>query len=197
MRFDRVHRHQFESGLQNNRRLAAARKAVQRDKDSWILFPEYVKHHTAEERVAAIDMGRVQWQIDDRNERAAKWRAVRRRLACFAEPLRTQLLRYWNSRSMVPGHPTYLAGMLYDAEIGRFDPEKAQRELDRCRLLGELTREVNHSLPLPLLPGTPNRELIFIQLHVARQVAQARMPHLFLPLECDEDADVFRILTAA
>ena len=36
------------------RKLAAARRAVQKEKDQYPLFPELLKHQTAEERLASI-----------------------------------------------------------------------------------------------------------------------------------------------
>lgn len=189
MRFHRTKRSEVV-GV-NNRRLAHARKAVDKDKASWALFPEFVKHKTPEERIQAIDTGKVQWEQDFRSRKAANWRQARARLNAFPEPLRSQLLSYWNSRTMLPGDPGYLAGLLHSAEVGRFDPEKAERELERCRVLGAVTREVCASVVVPILPGEPIREVSFLRSHVARQIAQARAPHLFPPLESGEEMDVF------
>jgi hypothetical protein len=43
------------------RKLAAARRGVQKEKDRYSLFPELRKHQTAEERPASIAGDREQW----------------------------------------------------------------------------------------------------------------------------------------
>ena len=44
-----------------SRKLAAARRAVQKDKDRYPLFPELLKHQTAEDRLASIAAQRETW----------------------------------------------------------------------------------------------------------------------------------------
>jgi hypothetical protein len=43
------------------RKLAAARRAVQREKDLYPLFPELLKHQTAEDRLTSIAAQRESW----------------------------------------------------------------------------------------------------------------------------------------
>lgn len=43
------------------RKLAAARRAMQREKDRYPLFPELLTHQTAEERLEAIATSRAEW----------------------------------------------------------------------------------------------------------------------------------------
>lgn len=59
------------------RKLAAARRAVQREKDLYPLFPELVRHQAAEDRLASIAVEReTSWQ--EMRERQAKlWRNAR------------------------------------------------------------------------------------------------------------------------
>lgn len=174
------------------RRLSAARRAVQRDKYSWALFPEFVKHQTPEERIQEIDKGLILAEIERRQEQANKWRENRRRLARMPEPLRSGVLRYWNAHGWMPGAPGYLGGLLHEAETGRFDPPAKFAEIERCRLLGRLTREVTQSTPLPQSPLDGNKERTFLSLHVAGQIARAIAPHLFPP-DKETEEDVFAI----
>jgi hypothetical protein len=197
MKFDRMKRSK-EIGTfgATNRRLAHARKAIARDKESWALFPEFVKFQTPEERIEAIDTGKLEAEIEHRREQAAAWRNARRCLAAIPDPLRTRLLQYWNS-GPYPGNPTFLMGLLDAALVGRWNPEARAAELERCRMLGELTQEVSRSIAVPAWPWTKfqNRDQFFVKLHVAREIAQARKPSIFPPLESDPDADVFATCT--
>jgi hypothetical protein len=64
------------------RKLAAARRAVQKDKDRYPLFPELVKHQTAEERLASIADERERWwhEMRDRQAKLSKtrlWKSLR------------------------------------------------------------------------------------------------------------------------
>lgn len=92
------------------RRLAAARRAIQRDLDSVALFPELARFKTPEERIERMDeAGRAYWQ-DMRNFRARKWREARRQIRELPEHLRQQVLAYWNKTNgfHCPFDPHYL-----------------------------------------------------------------------------------------
>jgi hypothetical protein len=52
------------------RKLAAARRAVQREKDRYSLFPELLKHQTAEDRLTSIAVERETWWQDMRERQA-------------------------------------------------------------------------------------------------------------------------------
>ena len=67
------------------RKLAAARRAVQKDKDRYPLFPELVKHQTAEDRLTSIAVERETWwqEMRERQARLSKtwlWKSLR--LSC-------------------------------------------------------------------------------------------------------------------
>jgi hypothetical protein len=64
------------------RKLAAARRAVQKDKDRYPLFPELVKHQTAEDRLTSIAVERETWwqEMRERQARLSKtwlWKSLR------------------------------------------------------------------------------------------------------------------------
>jgi hypothetical protein len=169
---------------------------VQKDKESWALFPEYIRHQTAEERIAAIDAGRRESELEHRQERANAWRKVRARLVGFPEPLRSKLLCHWNTRTMLPGDPYRLASMLTAADRGEFDPDAADRDNERCRALGELSRQISSIAQLPIWPGMGPADETFLKLHVSHEIMRGRRPDLFLPrtLGIDDGADVFALI---
>src|SRR5262249_25401562 len=59
---------------------AAARRAVRREKDRYPLFPELLKHQTAEERLASIADERERWWQQMRYRHAKLWRKARQAL---------------------------------------------------------------------------------------------------------------------
>jgi hypothetical protein len=64
-----------ETSPPSARRLAAAKRAVQAEKDRYPLFPELVTHHTLPEaRLAAIDRHRIERWREQRNFYAERWR---------------------------------------------------------------------------------------------------------------------------
>jgi hypothetical protein len=75
MRFTRFPR--VETSPPSARRVAAAKRAVQAEKDRYPLLPELVTHHTPEVRLAAIDRHRIEWWQEQRNFRAERWREAR------------------------------------------------------------------------------------------------------------------------
>ncbi len=115
MRFDRYPR--GSSYEITPRKLACAKKAVEKDKESWGLFPEYVKHTTAEERLAALAVHREEWLQDMRDHKAAKWREARRELRALPPLKQSGLRRYW-AQCRMPGDPVYLISLVHQAKKG-------------------------------------------------------------------------------
>jgi hypothetical protein len=115
------------------RRLAAARRAVQRDRDSCPLFPDLVKHQTAEERLdAKDDEGEAYW-AKMRKHQADTWRRARRELRALPSITRLGVLRYWNGERHGPCDASYLADLLWQLRRGRLNPWaelRAKRQLD-------------------------------------------------------------------
>lgn len=63
-----------------------------------------------------------QWQQSYRDDRAAKWREARKRLAEYDDNLRPRLRHLWNT-SPYPKTPAYLLDMLHSYNVGRLDPD--------------------------------------------------------------------------
>jgi hypothetical protein len=61
-----------------------------------------------------------QWQQSYRDDRAAKWREARKRLATYGDNLRPRLRHLWNT-SPYPKTPVYLLDMLHSFSVGRID----------------------------------------------------------------------------
>lgn len=192
MRFHRQRR--FEIKGPTPRRLSAARRAVERDRDSWALFPEKVRHQSAEERVAATDAGLIVRERENRAETARAWRFQRARLARLPEPLRGGVLAYWNRHGWLPGDPTYLGGLLHEVEQGRFDPVLKSAEIERCRLLGIVSREVMEHVRIPDWPLDRHKDWSELRMAVAGEIARARAPHLFLAKPDDPSINVWAVL---
>jgi len=96
------------------RKLAAARRAVQREKDRYPLFPELVKHQTAEDRLASIAVERGTW-----------WREMRERQAAIK--------RYWEICGC-PGDPVYLLTIIHEHKARKVCYWHLMAELRRLRL---------------------------------------------------------------
>ena len=86
------------------RKLAAARRAVQKEKDRCPLFPELLKHKSAEERLKAVASDREQWWQRMRDHRAKQWRRARKALRALPPGPRAAIKRYWQT-SGFPGIP--------------------------------------------------------------------------------------------
>jgi hypothetical protein len=78
MRFTRYPR--WEPYEVTPRKLAAARRAVQKQRDRYPLFPELLKQRTAEERLASIADEREIWWREMRDRHAKLWRKARKAL---------------------------------------------------------------------------------------------------------------------
>jgi hypothetical protein len=90
-----------------SRKLAAARRAVQREKDRYPLFPELLKHQTAEDRLASIAVERETWWQEMRERQAQLWRKARQALRDLPPGRRAAITRYWQICGF-PGDPVCL-----------------------------------------------------------------------------------------
>ena|ERR1700719_1539547 len=61
MRFTRFPRGEHQPSPSSGRRVAAAKRAVQAEKDRYPLFPELVRYATTESRLAAMQEHRTTW----------------------------------------------------------------------------------------------------------------------------------------
>jgi hypothetical protein len=93
MRFERYPR--WEPYEVTPRKLAAARRAVQKEKQRYPLFPELLKHQTAEERVTAIAIERERWWQQMRDHRVKQWRRARQALGDLRPGPCAAIKRYW------------------------------------------------------------------------------------------------------
>jgi hypothetical protein len=115
------------------RRVAAAKRAVQAEKDRYPLFPELVRYATAESHLDAMQEHRITWWQQHRNHVAASWREARASLRSLPPGPHTVILRYWQTCSL-PGHPVYLLGMLHDHRARKRCFWHALAELRRLKL---------------------------------------------------------------
>lgn len=133
MRFTRFPRW-FPSVL-TPRKLACARRAIQRNRDACPLFPELTDQRTPEKRMADNERrSRTYWQ-NLRDTQAATWREARRELASLRPSQRAGLLRYWQICRM-PGSAAYLLGCIHRAKQVRVCFWHELAELRRLRLIG-------------------------------------------------------------
>jgi septation ring formation regulator EzrA len=131
MRFKRYPR--WEPYEVTPRKLAAARRAVEKDKDRYPLFPELLKHQTAEERIAAIASDREQWWQQMRDHRAKQWRRARQALRDLKSGPRAAIKRYWRT-SGFPGDPDYLLSMIHEHKARKVCYWNVMAELRWLRL---------------------------------------------------------------
>jgi hypothetical protein len=117
------------------RKSAAARRAILKQKDRYPLFPELLKHQTAEQRLAAIAVERESWWQDMRNHPAQQWRRARRSLRELSPGPRAAISRYWQMCGL-PGDPVYLLGIIHEHKARKVCFWHVMAELRRIRLKG-------------------------------------------------------------
>ena len=115
------------------RKLAAARRAVQAQKDRYPLFPELLKHQTAEDRLAAVAIDREQWWQQVRDRRAQLWRRARQALRDLPPGPRAAIKRYWQICGF-PGDPDYLLSMIHNHKARKVCYWHVMAEVRRLRL---------------------------------------------------------------
>lgn len=116
MRFQRFPR--CEQPQATPQRIAAARRAVEADREKCGLFPEMMQFKTAEDRVDAILTGRVNYWQEMRDRHAKSWREARQALNQLRPLQRQGLLLYWQT-GPYPGSPEYLRSMITQALHGK------------------------------------------------------------------------------
>ena len=91
------------------RRLAAAKRALQRERDRHALFADQVasEQPTAEERITKSDLGVIEYDQGHRDLAATHWRWGRMQLRNCPE-IAEEILAKWN-RSSIPDTGTYFA----------------------------------------------------------------------------------------
>jgi hypothetical protein len=118
-----------------SRKVAAARRAVQREKDRYPLFPELLTHKSAEERLAAIATRREEWWQDMRDRHAELWRRTRKALRELPAGPCAAIRRYWKICGC-PGDPVYLLTIIHEHKARKVCYWHVMAELRRLRLMG-------------------------------------------------------------
>jgi hypothetical protein len=118
-----------------SRKLSAARRAVQREKDRYSLFPELVKHQSPEDRLAAIAAKREAWWQEMRDRQAKLWRKARQALRELPLGPQTAIKRYWKICGC-PGDPVYLLTIIREHKARKVCYWRVMAELRRLRLRG-------------------------------------------------------------
>lgn len=116
-------------------KLAYARRALQKSRDDYALFPELADQRTPEERVEDNERKGELWIKKMRDGQAATWRRARRRLRELRPLQRQGLLRWWQSTE-VPGDACYLASAIHDAVAKKVCFWGRLAQLRRFKLIG-------------------------------------------------------------
>ncbi len=92
------------------RRLAAARRAIQRERDKLALFVHELisEQESPEERISRFDLALIVRDQQHRDLAARHWRWGRARLAELNETVRGEIVAAWN-KSSIPPQPCYFA----------------------------------------------------------------------------------------
>ena len=106
---------------------------MQAQKDRYPLFPELLKHQTAEDRLAAVAIDREQWWQQVRDRRAQLWRRARQALRDLPPGPRAAIKRYWQICGF-PGDPDYLLSMIHNHKARKVCYWHVMAEVRRLRL---------------------------------------------------------------
>lgn len=105
------------------RRLAAARRALQKQADAVALFPELQPKQTPQERCEVIDLEGVAYWQRIRNHTAETWKQARRDLRALTPEQRAQVLARWHCPNWHPPHEAhYLADLIFCAKRETLTP---------------------------------------------------------------------------
>ena len=119
------------------RRLNNAKKAVEREKEKYGLFPELATFQTGEERLAHIDAETQRHFQKLRKSEAENWIEARKilREMNFAQRLATLL--YWNKYTSCPASAVYLLELVKNVRDGKIDLDEKIAELRKLRARSE------------------------------------------------------------
>ncbi len=95
----------------SKQRIAAAKRAIERETASVPLFPELAPRETPEERIARQDEIFLSYWQRLRDHQASKWRQARRQVYALPSHQRQQLINEWNTCGW-PASPEYLLSFL-------------------------------------------------------------------------------------
>ena len=119
MRFTRFGTYPFKDTL---RKRAALLRKQRAEREALPLFADQiaVEQEPVDEVMSARAALWNKQQHQERAVRATDWRRARKRLALYPQPIRGELLAYWQ-RCTWPADPTYLLCMLHMHDQGRLD----------------------------------------------------------------------------
>jgi len=117
-------------------RIAAAKKAVEKERDSVALFPELMRDKTVEARLERIEDENEKYWQRLRNFEAQQWREGRAMLRRLNALTRTGVLRYWDQAQM-PHTACYFAGLVRDVAEKHKSGWQKLRELRQLWLVGQ------------------------------------------------------------
>lgn len=118
------------------RRVAAAARAVRRERESVALFPELSRYATVEERIAEVDADGAAMVDRWRAHAAKSWRKARRLIAAMPELQRRGMLRYWQE-SHCPADPSYLLDAIHGLTTRGVSPWSRLRFMRQLWLTGQ------------------------------------------------------------
>ena len=99
---------------QSKRRLAAAKRALQRERDKYPLFADEIARNqpTPEERIEMLNQESIRRVARMRKFRAEMWRKGRKMLKELSENEQKRFLDYWNNEWRGPRTGTYLCDLV-------------------------------------------------------------------------------------
>jgi hypothetical protein len=106
MKFERFIR--AERRPVTGRRLAAAKRALQRQADKVALYPELQPTETPQERCDRFDLASLAASQRWRDAEAERWRRARRELRAMSAAKQTQVDRRWGQNRFMPKTAVYL-----------------------------------------------------------------------------------------
>lgn len=120
------------------RRMAAAQKAIERQRQNAGLLADWVVTETAEERIRRIDESTARHFQCMRNADAATWKRARRALYQLPEPTQKRLLIKWNTpkRWQPHGKSHYFADWLFHEIL-----KELEQDIEVFRALVELAKQ--------------------------------------------------------
>jgi len=118
MRFKRWPRYGWSD---TPRKRAALRRKQRLEREALPLLADIVAEQQPDEDAVMAERAAkwLQWEADDRRQRAARWRQARARLNTYGNNVRRSLIAAWND-APYPADPGYLLDMCHRYDTGRF-----------------------------------------------------------------------------
>lgn len=114
MRYHRFPRAQIRDSIPNNRRIAAAKKALEKQRTQAPLFAAEIaaEQPTPERRIEILDANARAWHAERRQCIAGQWRLARRLLRALPDHLAVAIREEWQRKTWLPGSHEYLMNMI-------------------------------------------------------------------------------------